>query len=104
MGMEEAIRVIKFNGKKDDWPYWKGQFLARASRKGFKDILTGKATVLGDTAIKKISDDKKREAQEKIAALNITAYEELVLSMDIKETSGKIAYRLVESSKDTTFP
>jgi hypothetical protein len=38
-----SIRVISFTGKKEDWPIWSVKFLARARRKGYRDVLLGKS-------------------------------------------------------------
>lgn len=37
--METAIRLIPFSGHKSDWVTWDEQFLARARRRGYKDVL-----------------------------------------------------------------
>ena len=42
---ETSIKVISFSGAKKDWEIWKYKFLARASRKGYKDLLTGKEAI-----------------------------------------------------------
>ena len=36
---ERSIRVISFSGKKTDWDMWEEKFLARARRRGFKQVL-----------------------------------------------------------------
>lgn len=41
-----SIKVIPFSGKAVDWPVWSEKFLARARRKGYKNILLGKEVVL----------------------------------------------------------
>ena len=104
MGIEEAIRVIRFSGKKEDWPYWKGQFLARAGRKGFKNVITGKEPLMSDNKISKLTDSAKKTTLEKNAELNVLAYEELILSMDISKPTGKIAYKLIDNCKTDDFP
>ena len=40
-----------FNGKEARWRPWKKKFLVQASRKGYKDVLTGVDVVLSNTAI-----------------------------------------------------
>eukprot|EP00428_Durinskia_dybowskii_P019457 CAMPEP_0170210852 /NCGR_PEP_ID=MMETSP0116_2-20130129/5036_1 /TAXON_ID=400756 /ORGANISM="Durinskia baltica, Strain CSIRO CS-38" /LENGTH=76 /DNA_ID=CAMNT_0010461375 /DNA_START=100 /DNA_END=326 /DNA_ORIENTATION=- len=45
---EKAIRIEPFSGKQEDWQVWSEQFLARARRKGYKDILKGKISVPTD--------------------------------------------------------
>ena len=44
-GQEKTIRIITFSGKQKDWRMWSAQFLARANRKGFKNVLLGKMEV-----------------------------------------------------------
>ena len=35
---EETIRVISFDGKATTWPSWKEKVLAKAKKKGYKNI------------------------------------------------------------------
>jgi hypothetical protein len=42
---EMTIRVITFSGKKKDWIAWEEKFLAKSKRRGYKDVLLGKATI-----------------------------------------------------------
>ena len=52
MSSETAIRVISFDGKKANWTGWKEKFLAKAKKKGHKDILLGtRAVVKRDESI-----------------------------------------------------
>ena len=40
MAGERTIKVIAFSGKKEDFTdYWEDKFLARASRRGFQELL-----------------------------------------------------------------
>lgn len=39
---ETTIRVVLFNGNKNDWTTWDEKFQARAHRHGYKDILLGR--------------------------------------------------------------
>ena len=36
-----VMKIAKFNGKKKSWDAWSVKFLARARKKGHKEILTG---------------------------------------------------------------
>ena len=38
---ERSIRVLNFSGRKTDFPVWSEKFLAKARRKGYKDMLIG---------------------------------------------------------------
>ena len=40
---DKSVRMEPFSGKQVDWQVWSEQFLARARRKGYKDILKGKS-------------------------------------------------------------
>jgi hypothetical protein len=77
-----SIRVIMFTGKEQDWSAWEERFLAKARRKGFKNLLLGKETIPNSSVL--IDEaTAPRKAQKKILNLNDMAYSELILSMDI---------------------
>jgi hypothetical protein len=40
-----AIQVLNFSGKKEEWPSWNEQFLAKAKLFGIKDLLLGKVEI-----------------------------------------------------------
>jgi hypothetical protein len=40
-----AIRVIPFCGKVEEWAIWSERFLAKAKRCDFKDLLLGKLSI-----------------------------------------------------------
>ncbi len=42
---EDSIKIIKFSGKQEDYTYWAEKFLARASIKGYDEILEGTVEV-----------------------------------------------------------
>jgi len=95
---DRVIRVIIFNGEQDEWNYWEEKFLARASKKGFKDVLTGIIQVPKDSKVLDLTTDegkKKDEAKKH----NILAFEELILSIDTSKDKGKIAFQIVKNSK-----
>jgi len=58
----KPIQVIAFDGKLSKWPIWEEKFMARACRRGYKEILLGTATVPKDS--KKI-DAMAMDAKEK---------------------------------------
>ena len=43
--VEKNLRVIEFSGKKDDWKVWSRKWLARASMKGYKNVVIGKQKI-----------------------------------------------------------
>ncbi len=64
----ENLKVIAFSGKQDDWKFWEVKFLARARRKGFREILLGKETIPKDNEkfdLNKLDKKAKSEIREK---------------------------------------
>jgi hypothetical protein len=98
MSDQSAIRVLIFLGNKDDWPIWSERFLAKAKRQGYKDLLHGKCVVPKNN---EVIDDKTDvgKAKSKILDANELAYTKLVLSMDVKKASGKVAFNIVKGCK-----
>ena len=97
-----TIRVIPFCGKSEEWPIWSEKFLAKAKRYGFKDLLLGKLSIpKSDEVFDEVSDEGKKKA--KIIELNEIAYTELILSIDVKTSSGKIALNLVKGCKSKDY-
>ena len=90
---EERITIIPFDGTKKQWKIWSTKFLARARRKGYKDILLGVETAPKDSAASPLSS-----ADEKLKELNTLAYEDIVLSIDGNKPNGRVAFRLVETA------
>lgn len=94
----KSIKIIEFSGKKTEWKGWSGKFLARAHRNGFKNVLTGVEkipTKMEYEAAVIVNDDDKIKAYDN----NQTAYEELILSIDHKSKSGRVAFNLVQNCK-----
>ena len=98
-----TIRVIPFCGKVDEWPIWSEKFLAKAKRYGFKDILLGKLSISKvDDVFDEISEEGKK--MTKVIELNEIAYTELILSIDVKASYGKIAFNIVKGCKTKDYP
>ena len=91
---EKAIRILQFNGKKEDWLMWADKFLAKATTRGYDEVLEGKLLATreleGDGTIRKLS-----KSEEKATDLNKIAYNELILSC-----SDKISSLRLEVEKD----
>ena len=100
---EESIRVITFNGKKQNWSSWKEKFLARAKKKGYKDVLLGKIEVLKDSVII-ANDDTRKASKEKAREHNESAYADLVLSIDCEKSTGRSVFDLIKGSKSKDYP
>ena len=97
---DKAIRVISFNGKQSDWAIWEEKFLARARRRGYKDIILGKTAIPADSATIDTTTPAGKE-QARIKKLNEVAFEELILSIDTKEGTGKTVFQLIKGCKTT---
>jgi hypothetical protein len=93
-----AIWVLNFSGRKEEWPSWSEKFLAKAERSGIKDILLGKVEI--PTSLD-IIDEKTEEGKRllRIMDLNEIAFMALILSIDVSNSNGKIAFGIVKSCK-----
>ena len=81
---------------RDEWPIWSERFLAKSKRFGFKDLLLGKLSIpTADEEIDVESESGKKKSV--IIELNEIAYSELILSIDIKTSSGKVAFNLMSA-------
>ena len=95
----KAIRVLEFSGKKSDWEGWSEKFLARAKRKGYKQLLLGKVKVPTESEITcGESVVKKREE------FNEEAFEDIILSINHTTREGKIAFSLIKNCKTSDYP
>ena len=99
---DKAIRVISFDGKHEDWPVWEEKFLAKAQRRGFKDVYLGRVTIPKDSDSIDVSTAEGK-AKLELKKLNVVAYEELVLSIDASVPSGKVIFHLVKGCKTADY-
>ena len=91
---EKAIRIDPFSGKQEDWQVSSEQFLARATRKGscYKDILLeGMKDCSAQSSDRNVSADEAKKLK-RIRELNDNAYKALLLLIDGKSQSGKLAF------------
>ena len=95
---DKLIQVIAFDGKLSEWPIWEEKFMARARRRGYKEILLGTATVPKDSEKINLTatDGKEKTILKK---LNELAYEELILSINMSEGSGKVVFLSIKGCK-----
>jgi hypothetical protein len=70
--------------------------LAEVKRSGIKDIFLGKIT------IPKNNDEinEKKDEGKSISDFNELAFTELILSIDIRTSSGKVAFNVVKGCKN----
>ena len=96
---EQTIRVLKFSGLKKDWPTWKQQYEARASAKGWLDVLT--TPHFGIPRDDEVLDEDQPDELELITLRkkNKSVFNDLTLSMDGSTRAGRIALRNLLRSK-----
>ena len=100
---EETLRVLPFSGNQKDWEVWETKFLAKMKRKGLKKVLVCAITDI--PKFKKITESNKYSDEEtKLLENNSSAYDELLLSITGKTKAGKVAFRLVKTSKNEDYP
>ena len=98
---ESSIKVILFSGKKNEYDAWKEKFLARAKRRGIKEYYFKDAKEIPKSSEKLSTgtDAGKIRLQQG----NITAYEELILSINTETKEGRVAFRLVKGCKTKDY-
>jgi hypothetical protein len=89
-----ATRVLNFSGRKGEWPTWRKKFLAKHS--GIKDVLL--STLQIPRTLEEF-EEKTGEGRRimKNADLNKLALTELMLSLDVNNSSGKVAFGIFKS-------
>jgi hypothetical protein len=98
-----TIRFIPFYGKVDEWPIWSENFLAKSRHFGFKDLLLGKLSI--PTVDEKFDEETESGKKKSIAIeMNEISYNQLILSIDVKTSSGKVAFNLIKGSKSKDYP
>jgi hypothetical protein len=93
-----TIRVIPFYGKLDEWPIWSESFPAKSRRFGFKDLLLGNLSF--PTVDEKFDEATESGKKKSIAIeMNEIAYTEIILLIDVKTSSEKVAFNLIKGCK-----
>jgi hypothetical protein len=88
---------------KNEWPNWSKRFLAKVKRYGFKELLLGKFSIPKvDEEIDETSDIGKKKSI--IIELNEISFTELILSIDVKASSGKVAFNIIRGFKTKDYP
>ena len=93
MSDQNAIRVLTFSGNKGEWAVWSERFLAKARRHRYKDSLLRKFEVPNSN---EVIDDQTGKGKAKLKILDYIelAYTELILSTDMKKSSGRVVFLL----------
>jgi hypothetical protein len=97
-----ALRVLNFTGKKEELSTWNEKLFAKARRSGIKDFLLGKVIILKNNGEINEKADEGR-IKIKISDLNDLAYTELILSIDSRTSSCKVAFNMVKGCKNKDY-
>ena len=105
---EKTLRVIEFSGKKSDWKIWSRKFLARGNKRGYKEIIEGKISIpskaLYDAMKAKIDPTPSDEKNIKNYEKSISAFEDLILSINGESKAGRVAFDLVDGCNTLSNP
>ena len=96
---KSMIKIAPFSGKQSDWSVWREKFMARAKRKGYKDILLGNTKVPAESETLTSADKVKLAARK----ANNTAFEDLLLLIDGEQASGRVAFNIVRGAKTSSL-
>jgi hypothetical protein len=98
-----ALRVLNFTGKKEEWSTWSEKFLTKGRGLGIKDILLDKVIIPNtNEEVNEKTDEGKSKL--KISDSNELDYTELILSIDVRTSSGKLALNMVKGCKNKIIP
>lgn len=96
-------RLLRFSGKQDDWRIWSRKFLARASTKAYKNILTGveKAppALQGGTTETTAEEKERISTEKKFVKGNSLAYVELLSAV-----FDDISFNIVDEARSKDHP
>ena len=109
MAEEKAVRIVKFNGKKEDYEHREEKFRAKAELNDFGEILDcEKVPTKNEYSAILSKQPKERTDEEKdviqLAQKNRKAYTHLILSMNTSTSRGKVAFRRVKNCKSGDYP
>ena len=97
----KKILFLDFDGKANNWEGWSEKFLARAKRKGYKELLMGTKAIPTKDALAADQVDPK---DVEIGDLNEEAFEDIILSIDHSKPTAKIAFPWSGTARILTFP
>ena len=103
---QKSIKVIEFSGKDKDWKIWSRKFLAQASRKGYKKLLTGDEVIPTESQYSLAAGETNIEEKKTVRLwqLNELAFEDILLSINGTTKQGKIAFNLVDNCSTEEQP
>ena len=92
----------RFDGSIRRWLVWETQFLARADRKQFYDVMTGIIEIPKDS---EVIEETTSEGRKKLHArrMNALGYEDLVTSIDTEKDEGLAVFQIVKNSRNEDY-
>ena len=76
-GYYSSKSVVSYNGKKKDFATWEEKWLAKAKRKGYKEVVLGTVPIADHFDLMADDDDAAKEVKMNIRELNEFAYSDL---------------------------
>ena len=105
---KKSLHVIEFSGRKLDWKIWLQKFLAQVNKQGYKDIIEGRRSIPTKT---QYEDAKAKADPTPLDEKNITtfeqaisAFEDLILSINGESKAGRVAFELVDGCSTARNP
>jgi hypothetical protein len=96
--------IVSYNGKKKDFAAWEEKWLAKAKRKGYKEVVFGDVPIADQFDLMEDGDAAAKEVKMNICKLNEFAYSDLILSIiDTDKSGGKVAFNIVKRSKTREY-
>ena len=95
---EACVKYPTFDGKDENWPFYKKKMESYLARLDLSDLLTGKITIPKDNAVG--SDDKEKIEFDEKRSKNRKAAGTLLNSIDSSTEEGKAAFFLIERYHD----
>ena len=103
-------KLIIFSGKKVEYPGWREKFIAKSNLEGFGKLYLEpdtypirNASFMNSPEYLELEDDEREEVDD-IQDLNTKGYSELIMSISEKTQGGRIAFKLVKSTRNTEYP
>ncbi len=105
---EKSLRVIEFSGSQIDWEFWSAKFLARASSRGYCELLERdeKLPSKSDYLSAKSADPQSPDQKKTILLYEVgcKTFNELLLSILHVGDAGRTAFLVVQQSTNTANP
>jgi hypothetical protein len=86
-----AIRILNFYRRNEELPTWSKKFIEKAKHSTIKDVMLGKIAIPESSDVLEEKTEEGKEMMMEIE-LNKIAFTELVLSIDVSSSRGKIAF------------